>query len=111
MLFISFIRAKGPLADHENVGLSICLVLAVLVGDFAVRKVVVFAEWMYSPSTYTTSLVHVLRFLRCTWRCSKRRSSMPMPFLVSSRNMRNWSGYARTSLNFVDDTHSRLRSS
>jgi hypothetical protein len=33
MLFISFTRAAGPLLDHENVEVSFCLLLAVLVGD------------------------------------------------------------------------------
>lgn len=33
MLFISFTRAAGPLLDHENVEVSVCLVLTVLVGD------------------------------------------------------------------------------
>jgi len=92
----------GPLLDHEHVGLSTCLVL---VGDAAAGKVVILAEWTYSPSTYTTSLAHVLRFLRCTYRCSNRRSSRPVPFLVSLRDLRTRSGHSRTSLNFVDDTH------
>lgn len=64
MPFISFTRATGPLLDHENVGFSVRLELAELVVDVTVERIVVLAEWTYSPSTYTASLVHVLRFLR-----------------------------------------------
>jgi hypothetical protein len=63
----SFIRATGPLLVQENPDFSVVLELPVLLGD--VTGVIAFgdcAEVLYSPSTYTASLVHVFLFLRWT---------------------------------------------
>lgn len=63
----SFNRATGPLLVQENPDLSVVLELPVLLGDvIGVIAFGDFGEVLYSPSTYTASLVHVFLFLRWT---------------------------------------------
>jgi len=66
-LRISFMRATAPLLVHDMLESSGGRELRELLGDATSgTSPDGFEDDLYSPSTYTASLVHVLRFLRWT---------------------------------------------